>query len=414
MRKGINLGLIVSMLLTSVVPTTALAADGLSDVKIYGYLAWRVEKVWEELSIDALGNTDTTDAPREITVPSFNVMMQSKVGDRAKVFINLNGSDADNVDVSNVWGEYRINQYVNLRVGETYRKFGLYNEILDAVPTYMGIEPPELFDKDHLILSRTTLGMIHGYVPVGDGEISYSLTVDNGEGGPTDEDNIPLGFDLRYEWNLGSYVMGISGYTSNGDTTSDVSLGSGSPRSGVLPWMASDDFNVIGAFGEFQFEHLKLQAAYWRASHDATRDADSIVTVVNGAGINANQRNRFLIDPTAPVVAANVDTNGDYDVKTWYVRAGYSFTNEYGEFVPYFQWDNYDNPETIENKSFGGDAEAGLTDDGQFQKSTVGIIYRPIPVLALKFDTSTHFQDFNGKSESFSEIRFDVSYIFGR
>ena len=82
--------------------------------------------------------------------------------------------------------------------------------------------------------------------------------------------------------------------------------------------------------------------------------------------------------------------------------------------MPYFQWDNYDNPETIENKSFGGDAEAGLTDDGQFQKSTVGIIYRPIPVLALKFDTSTHFQDFNGKSESFSEIRFDVSYIFGR
>jgi hypothetical protein len=414
MQWKATLGMLVVLATAAPLTSPIVHADDLVDVRTYGYLAWRVEKVWDELSIDALGNTDTTDAPREITVPSFNIMMQSRVGDNAKVFINLNGSEADNVDVANVWGEYRVNDYVNLRIGETYRKFGLYNEILDAVPTYIGIEPPELFDKDHLILSRTTLAMMHGLIPLGDGEISYSLTLDNGEGGPTADDNYPLGFDLRYQWNLGSYVMGISGYTSNGDTTSDVSLGSGSPRSGVLPWMASDDFQVYGAFGEFETSNWKLQAAYWRATHDAERDPTSIVTIVNNAGINATQRNRFLIDPTAPVTAANVDTDGDYDVTTYYIRVGYTFTNQYGEWVPYAQWDHYDNPETIENKDFGGDAEAGLADDGEFQKSTIGLIYRPIPSVALKFDTSTHFQEFNGRDEDYSEVRFDISYIFGR
>ena len=394
--------------------TGAAASDMRFDVNTYGYLSWRVEKVWEELSVDGTGNTVTADAPRETTIPSFNIMMQSNVGENARVFVNLNGKDAEDVTVSNIWGEYKVNTLVNLRVGKTYRRFGLYNEILDAVPTYIGIEPPELFDKDHLILSRTTLAMMHGWVPLGDGELSYSLTFDDGEGGPTPEDNYPLGFDLRYDFNLGNSTVGMSGYSSNGDTTSDVSLGDGSPRSGVLPWMSADDFSVIGAYGEFQIHALKLQAAYWTASHDATRDADAIVTVVNNAGINANQRDRFLLDTTAPVTTANVDTNGDYDVTTWYIRAGYSFETSKGELVPYFQWDHYDNPETIENKSFGGDAEAGLTDNGKFSKSTIGIIYRPIPQVALKFDTSTHFQDFNGRSESFSEIRFDISYIFGQ
>ena len=178
--------------------------------------------------------------------------------------------------------------------------------------------------------------------------------------------------------------------------------------------MSKDDFTVFGGYGEFQIGALKLQAAYWKASHDATRDASDMVNIVNNAGIHQFQRARFLIDPNGAVTTGNVDTNGDYDVTTWYVRAGNSFDTKYGESVPYFQWDNYDNPETIESKTFGGDAEAGLTDDGEFSKSTIGIIYRPIQQVALKFDTSTHFQDFNGKSENFSEIRFDISYIFGQ
>ena len=80
----------------------------------------------------------------------------------------------------------------------------------------------------------------------------------------------------------------------------------------------------------------------------------------------------------------------------------------------YFQWDHFDNPETIQSKSFGGDNEAGLADDGKFSKGTIGIIFRPQPQLAIKLDASAHFQEFNGDDESYPEIRLDISYIFGR
>lgn len=384
------------------------------DVQLYGYLSWRVEKVWDELSYGDGGQTAKNDAPREISIPSFNLMMQSRLDDKTKVFININGAGAEQLDLRNVWGEYKFNSKLNVRIGKTYRRFGLYNEILDAVPTYIGIEPPELFDKDHLIISRETLMMVHGSTPIGDGDFRYSFSIDNGEGGPTAEDNIPIGFDFRYEWNLGQYIAGLSGYTSNGDTTSDVAVGEGSPSTGVLPWMAADDFSVLGFYGQFYVGNWNLQAAFWNASHSATRDIGSVLTVVDNAGINSAQRSRFLIDPNLPATPANIDTNGDYDIETWYLRAGYTITRGDKEFVPYAQWDFYSNPETIQSKTFGGDNEAGLADDGEFTKATIGLIYRPSPELAVKFDFSNHFQEFNGSSESYPEIRFDVSYIFGQ
>lgn len=388
-------------------------AAAASDVNLYGYLSWRVEKVWDEPALDEAGETVKADADREITLPSFNVMLQYALDDRFKVFVNLDGEEAEDVSVANLWGEYQHNQYLNVRLGKTYRRFGLYNEMLDAVPTYIGIEAPELFDGDHLLISRTTLAMVHGWVPLGDGELRYSWSTDNGEGGPND-DNVPMGFDLRYDWGLGNYRVGISGYTSNGDTTSDVDLGEGSPNSGVLPWMAADDFYIIGAYGELNRDGWQLQAAYWHASHDAERDPASVVTVIQNAGVNAAQLDRFLIDPDGPVTEANVDVDGDYDVDTWYLRGGYSFMTRRGEVVPYVQWDYYENPETIESKTWGGDAEAGLADDGEFSKATVGVVYRPAPDIAMKLDASMHIQEFNGSTERYPEIRFDVSYIFGR
>jgi hypothetical protein len=394
-------------------PPQAGADDLSKDLDIYGYFAWRLEKVWKEPGLDADGNTVKVDAPREISLPSFTLMMQYSNSERFRTFINLGAKDAENVEVRNIWGEYKHNPYLNLRLGKIYRRFGLYNEILDAVPTYMGIEPPELFDADHLILSRTTLAMVHGRMDVGEGSLSYAWMTDNGEGGPSD-DAVPMGFDIRYELGFGDYIFGASGYVSNGDTTSDVDLGSGSPRSGVLPWMAADDFSIIGAYIEAHVGPWQLQAEYWHSTHDATRDPDAIVAVIQNADVNAAQLARFLTNPSGPVAAGNVNTNGDYDVSTWYLRGGYSIETPRGEFVPYAQWDYYDNPETINNKDWGGDAEAGLADDGKFSKGTLGIIYRPIQDVAFKFDASTHFQKFNGKDESYSEVRLDVSYIFGR
>lgn len=413
-RKIMAAGLLTVLPAMSVMAPKVAYADSDQGPAIYGYLAWRVEKVWDELSLDGLGNTVKEDAPREITLPYFNIMAQDEVGDNVRFFFNLSGADGEGINVQNAWGEYTVNQYLNIRLGKIYRRFGLYNELLDAVPTYIGIEPPELFDGDHLILSRTTSAMIHGWTPIGDGELTYTFTLDNGEGGPTADENLPIGFDFRYNWGFGNYTVGISGYNSGGDTTSDVGVGEGSPNTGVLPWMAADDFSVIGAFGEFQINQWLIQVEYWDASHDAVRDPDSVVQVINNANVNDAQLNRFLLDPNGAVNAANVDTNGDYDITTWYLRTGYSFETAKGEIQPYFQWDYYKNPETIASKTWGGDAEAGLADDGEFVKWTLGVIYRPVPEVAFKLDTSTHIQDFNGRSETYPEIRFDVSYIFGR
>ena len=109
----------------------------------------------------------------------------------------------------------------------------------------------------------------------------------------------------------------------------------------------------------------------------------------------------------------NVNTSAVYVIQTWYLRAGYSFETGIGELAPYLQWDWYQNPETIASKTYGGDDEAGVADDGTFNKSTVGIIYRPTSEVAVKFDQSYHFYKFNGENVLYPEIRLDFSFTFG-
>ena len=82
--------------------------------------------------------------------------------------------------------------------------------------------------------------------------------------------------------------------------------------------------------------------------------------------------------------------------------------------MPYFQWDWSRNPETIASKTFGGDNEAGVSDAGQFHKSTIGVVYRPIPEVAVKLDTSHHIFRFNGETTSYPELRVDFSFVFGQ
>ena len=309
-------------------------------------------------------------------------------------------------------GELSVSDHFNVRVGKIYRKFGLYNEILDAVPTYIGIEPPELFDSDHLLISRTTICMIHGLFRLGEGTLNYSLSTDNGEG-DIFKDSFPAGFDTHYKFGKDKYTLGISGYTSGGKTNSDAGVGGGPPRSGVLPWMDHDEFYVLGGYTEARVDNLTLQFAYWHARHDCSRDPASVVSVVNGTDINPRQRARFLKNPYGTVDEDNVNVSGDYDVDTAYIRAGYSFVTSFGELVPYVQWDWYASEETIGSKSWGGDNEAGVADDGEFHKGTIGVVYRPIPAVAIKLDGSSHFYKFNGDNEMYPEVRLDFSYIFG-
>jgi hypothetical protein len=384
----------------------------LNSLNIYGYFSTKFEKVYSVPALQA-GATVNVNEPAEFAYPFFNVLMQHQLHSKFKAFINLNGSGAGTMTVQNFWGEYAAADFFNIRIGKIYRKFGLYNEILDAVPTYYGIEPPELFDADHLLISRTTACMVYGGFKFGPGTINYSVSTDNGEGDPV-AGTTPVGYDFNYKLGGGDYTLGISGYASGGKTTSDVELGDGSPKSGVLPWMASDKFSVLGGYFESKIRGLTLQAEYWRASHNAERDPDLVVTMINGANPNAAQRARFLKNPTGSVETANVKTIVAYEVETWYFRGGYAFESNIGEIAPYVQWDYYSNPEVIAKKKFGGDAEAGLADDNRFNKATIGLVYRPVPQVALKLDASSHQLQFNGKTESYIDLRLDVSFLFGQ
>ncbi|MFH1194386.1 MAG: hypothetical protein V1720_01660 [bacterium] len=412
MRKKTNifLGLFLTVIISVIsTPITSLAQN---ELDIYGYFATRLEKQFDTKSSSG---TVAEGSLYEWAYPSLNIMMQHQINDNFKVFININGAKASTLDIRNYWGEYSYNNQLNIRLGKIYRKFGLYNEILDAVPTYYGIEPPELFDTDHLMISRTTTLMVYGNFDLGSGNFNYSFTTDDGEGGAI-EGAVPLGYDFNYKFLGGDFVLGTSGYVSGGDAVPDIAVGKGSPKSGVLPWMSTDHFNIMGGYAEFTYGSLLVQTEFWNSSHKAKRDPGSVITLAQDAGLNAAQLERFLKDPEKDVTTLTDDDvvqTADFNIQTWYVRAGYSFETSIGEVAPYVQWDWYSNPETIESKTYGGDAEAGASDDGVFNKSTLGVVFRPVPEVAVKFDQSYHFYKAGGESVNYPEIRLDVSYIFG-
>jgi len=390
----------------------SLSSYSMNDINIFGYFSTRFEKVFAVPSLEN-GATVKRNELFEFSHPFFNLFLEHQLSDAFRVFMNLNGSGAGEVDLRNFWGEYSPSNAFNIRLGKIYRKFGLYNEILDAVPTYFGIEPPELFDGDHLLITRTTTLMLHGAMNTDNGTLNYSFTTDNGEGSRL-KDAVPIGWDLNYEPGSGGFTAGFSGYWSGGKVASNKSTGEGPPDSGVLPWMASDKFRVFGGYIESRPGNLILQFEYWKASHEAERDPEQTVAMIKGANPNDNQLERYLIDPQAPTGPGNINTNGNYDIKTWYVRAGYNVDIPHGELAPYLQWDWYSNPEVIKSKEFGGDNEAGFADDGKFNKATLGLVYRPVPQVAVKLDGSAHIQKFEGKTETYPEVRVDISFIFGQ
>jgi hypothetical protein len=387
-------------------------AEAQQELTTYGYFSWRYEKVFNEPGWDGSRIVEESP-PGEYSLPFFNVMMQHQVGPRFRTFVNLAGAGGE-LEVRNIWGEWSHSRFLNIRVGKIYRKFGLYNEILDAVPSYYGIEPPEAFDKDHYLISRTTAVMVLGNISAGSGTLNYAFTTDNGEGSDIFENTFPLGYDVNYKFGTGRYTVGLSGYTSGGKTNSDVGVGEGPPSGGVLPWMAEDEFTLVNVYAEAKVRGFTGQFEYARGSHDAVRDPDAVLEVVNSTSLNDAQLARFLVNPAGSTTdVSNVNTDGDYTVQTWYFRGGYSIDTSKGEIAPYLQWDWYKNPETIAKKTYGGDNEAGVADDGVFNKGTIGIIYRPIPLVAVKLDASSHYYRFHGEDVSFPEIRFDVSYTFG-
>jgi hypothetical protein len=165
-----------------------------------------------------------------------------------------------------------------------------------------------------------------------------------------------------------------------------------------------------------QISNLLLKGAYWQADHTFQRDPASVLTVVQSTSLTTAQRERFLGASaglaTSSLTENDVVQTGEYSVKTGYVRAGYFFYTDHGTFAPFAFIDWMKNEETVASKTWGGDNESGIADDGMFYKYTVGMSYKPVDKVAIKFDHSSHIQKFNGKTESYPEFRFDVSYMF--
>jgi hypothetical protein len=413
--------------------TTQTASDDLFDLSLeellkidmvdknfylYGYINSNLQKTFNYPSIGSTGETKTETDPYEWDpVRNFHIYGKGNFTGKISYLFNL-ARNNDFLEIRNAYGNFGINDAFQIRVGKMYRKFGLYNERLDQIPTFIGIEAPEMLDADHLFLTRTTNLMVHGEFQNPRSVISYALMTDNGEGGPK-KGVVSLGWDLRYKSYVNSFIIGASGYSSsvsNRNTTSTVDFASGSPRGGILPWMDGDRFNVMGVFLEKQIGKVLIQSEYYNAAHTAERNASMVLTLINEANINATQRERFLVSnqdqPNSFLTAFDVQRHVKYNVQTWYVRLGYNIQSSVGQFVPYLFLDWMSHPEVIQSKDFGGDDESGLADDGKFWKPSAGLVYRPVSNVAVKLDGSYHIQNFNGKSVSYPEIRLDFSFAF--
>ena len=404
---------------TAETPPESSAAPAGFDTKVYGFIDAHLEKVAATpAGVDGSGDTVMASNPAEWDIPNLVVMVQGNYAAKFRYFLNLQAPGAGSVTddeglvVRNAWVEAPLyGDWLTMRFGKTYRRFGLYNELLDAVPTYNAIEPPELFDKDHLLLTRTTNLMFHGKVGSGENFLAYALQTGADE---REKDQVPLGVDVRFS-RAGLFTVGSSFYTTGGKAVPSRAVGDGSPRGGVINWMAQDEYMAYGAFAQAYVAGLTIEVEGWQATHDGVRDPASIVALDQAGALNARQFERFFGDACAPgaCIESDVITEAKYEVTTGYVGLAYDlFFAKTGGITPYGRLDFYDNPETIAEKDFGGDDEAGLADDGQFIKSTVGVIWRPNPAVAFKVDGSTHTQQFNGESITYPEIRISLSYLW--
>jgi hypothetical protein len=383
--------------------------------KLYGFINGYWEKVGPTPVVDSAGATAYEENPQEFDVLNLNVMAQGAVARHYRYFFNLAapgaGSPTEDAPVvlRNAWVEAAlVGDALSLRLGKTYRRFGLYNEILDATPTFIGIEPPEMFDKDHLLLTRTTNLMVHGRFSPGELTVNWALMTGNDE---RESSQVPLGADLNLVVRS-ALTVGSSFYTSGGSAAPSHGVGGGPPDGGVAPWMEIDEYWVSGGYVQVKARGFQLQAEGWSAQHHGERDPAAVAELA-AAGLTGAQISRFGLQSGE---LNDVSVLADYSVRTGYVRVGQSFRSRFGrladaiELTTYAQLDHYRNPESIGDKAAGGDGEAGLSDDGIFTKPTLGVMLRPVPAVALKVDGSGHIQKFNGQTEIYPELRVSVSY----
>ncbi len=388
--------------------------------KLYGYINSFYEKVGRSPAVSEEGDPVVEPNPGEFDVVNFNVMGQGALARKYRYYFNLAspGSGSPTADapllVRGAMVEAPIaGEYLKVSAGKMYRRFGIYNEMLDATVSFIGTTDPEMLDDDHLILTRSTNLMLHGKVNPGGVALRYAITTGNDE---RESNQVPLGLDFNALFD-NQFTVGTSFYTTNGKAVPTVEMGEGSPLGGVLPWMEYDEYYVYGGYMQVKGDAYLLQGEYWRSPHSGRRDPDKVLQLFDPAlGLNAAQRERFGFDTATSADELPLDVN--YTVEAFYLRLGVSLHADLAkngrpwEFTPYAQFDYYSNPETIANKDLGGDNEAGLADDGKFYKGMVGLMVKPTTTVAFKVDGSTHFQTISDEMVPYSELHVSASYYW--
>ena len=389
--------------------------------KLYGYINSFYEKVGKSPAISEEGDPVIESNPGEFDIVNFNVMGQGALARKYRYYFNLtapgSGSPASDAPllVKGAMVEAPLaGDFLKVSAGKMYRRFGIYNEMLDATVSFIGTTDPEMLDDDHLIMTRSTNLMLHGKFNPGDVALRYAITTGNDE---RESNQIPLGLDFNALFD-NQFTVGTSFYTTNGKAVSTVEMGEGSPLGGVLPWMQYDEYYVYGGYVQAKGDAYIFQGEYWRSPHKGVRDGQKVLDYLfdPAVGLNAAQRDRFGLDTATTVDQLSKDVA--YTVEAFYLRLGVTFNADLSdngrpwEFTPYTQFDYYSNPETVANKDVGGDNEAGLADDGKFYKGMLGLMVKPTTTVAFKVDGSTHFQTINEKMQPYSELHVSASYYW--
>src|SRR5688572_24992261 len=127
-----------------------------SETRIYGYLNAFIGHLAplataRPLEYDRAANESVESlVENQHNVDAF-VMVQGTLGNRYRYFLNVaapgagDAIESTSIELRNAWVEASLyGEYLAVRAGRLYRRFGLYNELLDATPTFLGIKEPEI------------------------------------------------------------------------------------------------------------------------------------------------------------------------------------------------------------------------------------------------------------------------------
>jgi hypothetical protein len=394
----------------------ATAPAKIFETRLYGYLdTYFSTHFGEPTGLTANGDIRRADFSHRFDVLSLHAMVQGSIVQRFRYFINLRAGSAGGpgrdvtLGVRNAWVETSlVGDAVVLRLGKTYRRFGLYNEILDATPTFIGVEAPEYLDETRPIVTRTTNLMLHGKLfSTETWHVGWSLTTGDDE---RTGNAVPIGADLRATYHS-ALTLGSSFYWSGGDAVSGTAFGEGSPTGAVPTWMARDEYWVLGGFAQLLYDGLVFQAEVTFAQHAAARDPDAVRRFVDTENFYPSARARYFVDGNPAAGLGPLDVR--FQVFTTYFRLGYELSVGTWTLTPYAGATYYSNPETLGDDRFGGDEEgSGTKDAGKFVKAMLGAVIRPLPQVALKLETTSHMYRLGGRFDWHQEGKLSLSYLW--